>query len=319
MGEEVPARAAAEEPPPPGLPLSRSPRRPPPIEFLQRCDSKVTPVYDINVTGSSGLDGAAVRRRRRRSSSAEDLQRLERLKEIRESMKTESPRKPSSIHTDTLSPRRSFELDEFRTEELARIAAGERDRVSFARGSRELQPPTEPPTPTEPNVVTPGGSPPPELSTLFLAAPAAGSQSDRPPHRKIPTLGAPPAPPLRKAAPATKAGAEPAAARPTTRRRRTSSINIPDRSDIDAELRRPKSANDLPGVEFISPHSPRAEPFSPGGTAQVTIDVDVGSPLAPPDPKKDRVSFAQAPEEPQSPPTPTDPAGGKADEKCVVS
>ncbi|KAH8088833.1 hypothetical protein JL720_6799 [Aureococcus anophagefferens] len=190
MGEEVPARAAAEEPPPPGLPLSRSPRRPPPIEFLQRCDSKVTPVYDINVTGSSGLDGAAVRRRRRRSSSAEDLQRLERLKEIRESMKTESPRKPSSIHTDTLSPRRSFELDEFRTEELARIAAGERDRVSFARG-------------------TPRGA------------------------------------------------------------------------------------------------------FSPGGTAQVTIDVDVGSPLAPPDPKKDRVSFAQAPEEPQSPPTPTDPGAAK--------
>ena len=199
------------------------------------------------------------------------------------------------------------------------LSSARRLRATTSTMARTCMLSTKPPTPTEPNVVTPGGSPPPELSTLFLAAPAAGSQSDRPPHRKIPTLGAPPAPPLRKAAPATKAGAEPAAARPTTRRRRTSSINIPDRSDIDAELRRPKSANDLPGVEFISPHSPRAEPFSPGGTAQVTIDVDVGSPLAPPDPKKDRVSFAQAPEEPQSPPTPTDPGGGKADEKCVVS
>ena len=278
-----------------------------PIQFLQRCDSKAegAVVYDINVTGSSGVDGAELRRRRRRSSSAEDLKRLEKLREVREealTVSTRSPRKPNSISTDTLSPR-WHEIDDFRKEFFSHQAQAAPAKV-----------------------VTPGDSPPREPRKLGQAQgraeetpPAAPDGGASIPERVV--LAAPAAP-LRVAAPRGGAPGE----KRKERKRRSSSINIPDRTDIDRAmgLARPSSLGSLAerqtdgSVEFIQPNSPRAEPLSPNGTPQ-SIEIEVASPLAAEGGA--RATFT-APKAPREPAAAADAAGeAEADEKqkCVIS
>lgn len=250
------------------------------IEFLSspRSDSSFSPqgeVLEVNVRqNSTGQKGDDVRRRRRRSSSAEDLKRLEQLRLAREEAeKTQcvSPRRPSSFSINTLPAG----LAAFRTESLKEelpspITATPAKCETSATKELRLKTPL--------SIVTRLDSPPPRFPHT---PPAIPLKKDEAVHLPAPKE------PKRIAQPSTLTRGQPCA-QPTSRRRRKSSIIVPNRSEVDMEMRRNaelqataasmrrnKSHNDLAGdgVEFISPMSPRAA-VTPRGSNVINIDID---------------------------------------------
>lgn len=244
---------------------SPSPPRPPPINVgpikvnFSRDDG--TPAPRRHKTAEAAAPAPASRstekkKMRRRSSTGEDMERLEKLRAARlraESDACKSPRRPSSISTDTIPKEIRDDLDTFRGEWLAGLAA-----------QRSA-------TPGAPNPLSP-------VQDCETPPPAVRVDADEC-HAKV--LNMPkPAEPIRIARPntLTRGSAAPAKDPKDAKKRRGSSVVIPDKDDIAEAMGEPAgpiaaaATAASAAVEFINPLSPRANDVA--GADVLDIDVD---------------------------------------------